>query len=100
VHTGGQKPFLLEFRLATSALEFAEPSPRHRKNPDFGLAETFTSGLQKHNFVVELLLLRPARWSGEGVPSEGKSILLELCNQPTGWCYEAGYWAKISIETE
>ncbi|MCX5655179.1 MAG: hypothetical protein NTY65_11080, partial [Planctomycetota bacterium] len=31
---------------------------------------------------------------------QGKSILLELYNQPTGWCFEAGYWAKISIETE
>jgi hypothetical protein len=31
---------------------------------------------------------------------QGKSILLELCNQPTGWCFEGGYWAMISIETE
>jgi len=31
---------------------------------------------------------------------QGKSILLELYNQPTGWCFEGGYWAKISIETE
>jgi hypothetical protein len=30
----------------------------------------------------------------------GKSILLELLNQPTGWTYEAGYWARIAIETE
>ncbi|MGD0898179.1 MAG: ADP-ribosylglycohydrolase family protein [Thermoguttaceae bacterium] len=30
----------------------------------------------------------------------GKSVLLELYNQPTGWFYEAGYWAKISIETD
>jgi len=31
---------------------------------------------------------------------QGKSILLELYNQPTGWNYEAGYWEKISIETK
>lgn len=30
----------------------------------------------------------------------GKSILLELYNQPTGWSYEAGYWARIAIESE
>ena len=32
---------------------------------------------------------------------QGKSILLELSNQPSGdWCWEGGYWAGISIETE
>ncbi len=32
---------------------------------------------------------------------QGKSILLELYNQPVGnWCWEGGYWAGISIETE
>jgi len=32
---------------------------------------------------------------------QGKSILLELYNQPTGeWCWEGGYWARISVETE
>jgi hypothetical protein len=31
----------------------------------------------------------------------GKRIFLELCNQPSGdWCWEGGYWARISIETE
>jgi len=30
----------------------------------------------------------------------GKSILLELYNQPTGWSYEAGYWARIAIESK
>jgi hypothetical protein len=30
----------------------------------------------------------------------GKSILLELVNMPTGWAWEAGYWARISIETK
>ncbi len=30
----------------------------------------------------------------------GKTVLIELYNQPTGWFYEAGYWAKIAIETE
>ena len=31
---------------------------------------------------------------------QGKSVLLELYNQPTGWCFEGGYWAGISIKTE
>jgi len=31
---------------------------------------------------------------------QGKSILLELYNQPTGWCFEGGYWSMISIETK
>lgn len=30
----------------------------------------------------------------------GKSILLELVNKPTGWSWEAGYWARIAIETK
>jgi hypothetical protein len=31
---------------------------------------------------------------------QGKSILLELCNQASGnWCWEGGYWNKISIES-
>jgi len=30
----------------------------------------------------------------------GKSILLELVNKPTGWSWEAGYWAGIAITTE
>jgi hypothetical protein len=29
---------------------------------------------------------------------QGKSILLELYNQPTGWNFENGYWEKIVIE--
>ena len=28
----------------------------------------------------------------------GQSIQLELLNQPTGWSWEAGYWAKIVVE--
>jgi hypothetical protein len=30
----------------------------------------------------------------------GKTVNLELVNQPTGWAWEAGYWAKIAIESE
>jgi hypothetical protein len=30
----------------------------------------------------------------------GKSVLVELENKPTGWFCEAGYWAKIAIESE
>jgi hypothetical protein len=27
----------------------------------------------------------------------GKSVKLELVNQPSGWSNEAGYWATIAI---
>jgi hypothetical protein len=30
----------------------------------------------------------------------GKSINLELVNQPSGWSWEAGYWAQIAIASE
>lgn len=30
----------------------------------------------------------------------GKRVNLELVNQPSGWSYEAAYWAEISIRTE
>jgi hypothetical protein len=29
----------------------------------------------------------------------GKSVLLELVNQPDGWSNEAGYWAEIALES-
>ena len=31
-------------------------------------------------------------------PFAGKTINVELVNQPTGWSWEAGYWAEIAIE--
>jgi len=31
-------------------------------------------------------------------PWSGKTVMLELLNQPNGWSWEAGYWAKIAIE--
>lgn len=33
-------------------------------------------------------------------PLAGKAVQLELLNQPTGWSYEAGYWAQLAIESE
>ena len=33
-------------------------------------------------------------------PLAAKTVNLELLNQPTGWSYEAGYWAKTAIESE
>ena len=30
---------------------------------------------------------------------QGKSVLLELLNQPTDWNFENGYWEKIAIES-
>lgn len=32
-------------------------------------------------------------------PYAGKQVKLELVNQPSGWSFEAGYWAKIALET-
>jgi hypothetical protein len=32
-------------------------------------------------------------------PLAGKSAKLELANEPTGWSNEAGYWAKIAVES-
>jgi hypothetical protein len=30
----------------------------------------------------------------------GKTVKIELINQPNGWQYEAAYWGEISIITE
>ena len=30
----------------------------------------------------------------------GKTVKLELVNQPTDWAFEAGYWAKVEIVSE
>ena len=30
----------------------------------------------------------------------GKSVKLDLANHPSDWKWEAGYWAKIAIESE
>ncbi len=30
----------------------------------------------------------------------GKTVALELVNQPTGWAWEAAYWARIAVESE
>jgi len=29
----------------------------------------------------------------------GQNVLIELLNEPNGWSWEAGYWAKIDLET-
>ncbi|UCG48786.1 MAG: ADP-ribosylglycohydrolase family protein [Phycisphaerales bacterium] len=29
----------------------------------------------------------------------GKSVKLELLNEPSGWAFEAGYWAEIALES-
>lgn len=33
-------------------------------------------------------------------PYAGKNVNLELVNQPSGWMYEAAYWARIAVLTE
>ena len=30
----------------------------------------------------------------------GKKVKLELINQPTGWTFEAGYWAQIELTSQ
>ena len=30
----------------------------------------------------------------------GQKVKLELVNQPTGWAYEAAYWAEIAVRSE
>lgn len=30
-------------------------------------------------------------------PYAGKNVKLELVNQPSGWSYEAAYWAEIAL---
>jgi hypothetical protein len=30
----------------------------------------------------------------------GRTVKLELVNQPTGWAYEAAYWAEIRVLSE
>ena len=45
----------------------------------------------------------PAGWTDVLVdlsPLAGRTVKLELVNQPTGWAWEAGYWASIRITTE
>ncbi|HSV72431.1 MAG TPA: ADP-ribosylglycohydrolase family protein [Chthonomonadales bacterium] len=32
-------------------------------------------------------------------PFAGRRVRLELINAPTGWAFEAGYWARISVES-
>jgi hypothetical protein len=33
-------------------------------------------------------------------PHAGKNIKLELVNQPSGWSYEAAYWAEITLVSQ
>jgi hypothetical protein len=33
-------------------------------------------------------------------PYAGKTALVELVNQPTGWAWEAAYWAQVAVESE
>jgi hypothetical protein len=32
-------------------------------------------------------------------PFAGRTVTLEVVNQPTGWAFEAAYWASLTIET-
>jgi hypothetical protein len=42
-------------------------------------------------------------WLTEAIdlsPFAGQQVKLELVNQPTGWSYEAAYWAEVSMATD
>jgi len=44
-----------------------------------------------------------AHWLTETVDLSGyagKSVKLELLNEPNGWSYEAAYWAEIAVRSE
>lgn len=44
-----------------------------------------------------------ARWLTEDVDLSafaGRTAAVELVNQPTGWTFEAAYWAEISLKSE
>jgi hypothetical protein len=44
-----------------------------------------------------------AHWLSESIDLgafAGQSVKLELVNQPTGWSYEAAYWARIAVVSE
>jgi len=30
----------------------------------------------------------------------GKKVKLEVINQPSGWAFEAAYWARIAVESK
>lgn len=45
----------------------------------------------------------PGGWTDVVVdlsPLAGQTVKLELVNQPTGWAWEAGYWASIQITSQ
>ncbi len=45
----------------------------------------------------------PGGWMEVAVdlsPYAGKAVKLELVNQPSGWSFEAAYWARIAVESQ
>jgi len=48
-------------------------------------------------------LLQPVGWLKSSsftvglAPYRGKTVKLELCNQPTGWSNEAASWGEITV---
>jgi hypothetical protein len=42
-------------------------------------------------------------WLAEEIdlsPYAGKEVKIQLVNQPTGWAFEAAYWAEIAVVTQ
>ena len=53
--------------------------------------------------VLEQTIDPKSEWASIEVdltPYAGKTIPVEIVNQPNGWSWEAAYWAKVAIETE
>jgi hypothetical protein len=47
--------------------------------------------------------LTPAGWAEVAVDLSsfaGRTVKLELINEPTGWRYEAAFWSEISLQSE
>jgi hypothetical protein len=38
--------------------------------------------------------MRPAQFAGQKTPK------LEIINQPSGWAFDAAYWAEITVRIE
>ncbi len=53
--------------------------------------------------AVSRATVTEGHWLNETVdltPSAGRRVKLELVNQPSGWAYEAAYWAELAILSE
>ncbi|NLS96526.1 MAG: ADP-ribosylglycohydrolase family protein [Planctomycetaceae bacterium] len=53
--------------------------------------------------VLEQTVTPKTAWAAVEIdltPFAGKSVKVELVNQPNGWSWEAAYWAKVTVSTD